>query len=146
MVDKSVVITDSLSREGATPNIPSPVPMPAQTMDSPESGRNTMYCRAAHSCGESYWEDKNPESHQFTFHSTIHCHSQSAWPSPSSCAGSLPQRSHTALALPPCGRSELQAELQSSHPEGGGQKVDCTSSGCLYGRNEEGVNAKQLHT
>ena len=121
MVDRCFVITDSLPRKGATPNIPSPVTMPAQTMDSPGSGRDRMYCRGAYSCGESYWEDKNPESYQFTIHSTIHCHSQSAWPSPSSCAESLPQMSHTALALLSCGRSELQPELQSSHPEGGGQ-------------------------
>ena len=53
----------------------------------------------------------------FTIHSTIHCHLQSAWPSPS-CAGSLPQRSHTALALGPHGHIEQQAEQQSSHPEG----------------------------
>ena len=48
----------------------------------------------------------------------IHCCLQSAWPSLSSCAGSLHQRSHTALALAPCARSELLGELQSSHPEG----------------------------
>ena len=41
MVDRSFVITDSLSRKGATPNIPSPVTMPAQTMDSPGSERET---------------------------------------------------------------------------------------------------------
>ena len=29
MVDRSFVITDSLSHKGATPNIPSPVTMPA---------------------------------------------------------------------------------------------------------------------
>ena len=33
----------------------------------------------------------------FTIHSTIHCHLQSAWPSPSSCAGSLPTHVHTHL-------------------------------------------------
>ena len=60
MVDRSFVITDSLSRKGATPNIPSPVTMPAQSMDSPD---DTMYCRAAHSCGESYREGKNTESY-----------------------------------------------------------------------------------
>ena len=49
---------------------------------------------------------------------TIHCHLQSAWPSPSSCAGCLPQRSHTALALSLYGHSEQQAELESRHPEG----------------------------
>ena len=40
MVNRSFVL--------ATPNIPSPVTMPAQTMDSPESERDMMYCRAAH--------------------------------------------------------------------------------------------------
>ena len=74
MVDRRFVITDSLSRKGATPNIPSPVTMPAQTMDSPGSERDRMYCRAAHSCGESYWEGKNTESYKFMIHSTIHCH------------------------------------------------------------------------
>ena len=123
MVDRSFVITDSLSRKGATPNIPSPVTMPAQTMDSPGSGRDTMYCRAAHSCGESYWEGNkilNPINSQFTqpFTATHSLHGRS---SPFSCAGSLPQRSHTALALLPCGHSELQPELQSSHSEGRGQ-------------------------
>ena len=39
MVNRSFVL--------ATPNIPSPVTMPAQTMDSPESERDMMYCRAA---------------------------------------------------------------------------------------------------
>ena len=56
MVDRSFVITDSLSRKGATLNIPSPVTKPAQTVDSPGSVRDMMYCIAAHSCGESYWE------------------------------------------------------------------------------------------
>ena len=55
-----------------------------------------------------------------------HCHLQSAWPSPSSCAGCLPQRSHTALALPLYGHSEQQAELQSSHPKGEGAKLTVT--------------------
>ena len=49
---------------------------------------------------------------------TIHCHLLFAWPSPSSCAGCLPQRSHTALAPPLYGHSEQQAELESRHPEG----------------------------
>ena len=48
MVDRCFEITDSLSRKGATHNIPSPVTMPAQTMDSPGSERDMMYCRAAH--------------------------------------------------------------------------------------------------
>ena len=64
----------------------------------------------------------------FTIHSTIHCHLQSAWPSPSSCAGSLHQRSHTALALGPHGHIEQQAERQSSHPEGKGTIVDCDTT------------------
>ena len=58
----------------------------------------------------------------------IHCHLHYAWPSPSSCAGSLPQRSHTALALCSCDCGELQAELQSSHPEG---EKEC-KSGLLH--------------
>ena len=64
----------------------------------------------------------------FTIHSTIHSHLQSALPSPSSCAGSLPQRSHTALALGPHGHIEQQAERQSSHPEGKGTIVDCDTT------------------
>ena len=75
MVDRSFVSTDSLSHKGATLNIPSPVTKPAQTMDSPGSERDTMYCRGAHSCGESYWEGKNTESYQFRIHSIIHYHS-----------------------------------------------------------------------
>ena len=74
MVDRSFVITDSLSRKGEAHNIHSPVTMPAQSMDSPGSERDTMYCRAAHSCGESYREGKNTKSYKFAIHSTIHCH------------------------------------------------------------------------
>ena len=59
----------------------------------------------------------HPTSADTHVHSAIYCHLQSAWPSPSSCAGSLPQRSHTALALGPWGLCELQAELQCCHPE-----------------------------
>ena len=64
------------------------------------------------------WKDRGHIlhwSHTCTIHSTIHCHSQSAWPSPYSCVGSLLQRSHTALALGPCGLWELQTELQCCH-------------------------------
>ena len=60
-----------------------------------------------------------------TFHSTIHCHLQSARASPSSCAGSLSQKSHTALALGLGDHNERQAEQQSSRPEGEWAKVDC---------------------
>ena len=56
-----------------------------------------------------------------------HCHLQSAWPSPSSCAGCLPQRSHTALAPPLYGHSEQQVELQSSHPKGEDTKLTVTN-------------------
>ena len=65
----------------------------------------------------------------------IHCHFQSAWPSPYSCAGSLLQRSHTALALGPCGLRELQSELHCCHTEGEGAKwyIKCV----LCGRDEE---------
>ena len=48
MVEGGFKITYSLSHKGATPNIPVPVTKPAQTMDSPGSERDMMYCRAAH--------------------------------------------------------------------------------------------------
>ena len=50
------------------------------------------------------------------------------WPSPSSCAGGLPQRSDTALALGSGGHSERQAEQQSHHPEGEHAKLDCDTN------------------
>ena len=76
--------------------------------------------------------DRHPVSaatHDHWVHAQfIHCHLHYAWPSPSSCAGSLSQRSHTALALCSCDCGELQAELQSSHPE---EEKEC-KSGLLH--------------
>ena len=74
-MDRSFVITDSLSCKGATPNIPSLLLCQHKQWTAQEVKETEMYCRAAHSCAESYWEGKNTESYQFTFQSTIHCHS-----------------------------------------------------------------------
>ena len=69
-------------------------------------------------------------------HSTIHCHLQSAWPSPSFCAGRLPQRFHTALVLGPYGQSEWQPEQQLHHPEGKGAKEHCDCDTHYLGRQD----------
>ena len=59
---------------------------------------------------------------------THHCHLQSAWTSPSFCAGHLPQRSHTALVLGPYGQRERQPKQQSRHSEGESARVDCDTN------------------
>ena len=84
------------------------------------------------------WQSSCEGSHTwwlgtYTIHSTIHCHLQSAWPSPSSCAGSLPQRFHTALVLDPYGQTKRQPEQQSHHP-GKGANVHCDCDTHYLGR------------
>ena len=84
-----------------------------------QSQHSSINWQSSCECSHTWWLGT------CTIHSAIHCHLQSAWPSPSSCAGSLPQRSHTALAPGSGGHSEQPAEQQSSHPEGEQAKLDC---------------------